>query len=258
MTTTHVDIANVPRIRRGPEADRLAAAAYEQLIALLETLPADAWRRPTDCEAWTVHDMVAHLVGAARGHASPLEFIRQAAHGQQHKDRFDGNDMDAMNAYQVRRNAHLTPTELIAALQTLAPRAVRGRRRMPGVLRRKRIPMAPSGSVPEGTPADIGLGELLDVILTRDVWLHRIDICRAVDRRPDIDVDIDGRIVADVVADWAARHGQPVQLELTGPAGGHYVQGDDGEHIHVDAVEFCRILSGRADGDGLLGTKVVF
>jgi hypothetical protein len=98
----------------------------------------------------------------------------------------------------------------------------------------------------------------MDVILTRDVWLHRIDICRAAGRRPDLDEDVDGRIVADVVADWATHHGLPVDLELTGPAGGHFVQGDDGEHLTLDAVEFCRILSGRAEGEGLLRTKVVF
>ncbi|WP_299444276.1 maleylpyruvate isomerase family mycothiol-dependent enzyme [uncultured Phycicoccus sp.] len=258
MTTTQVDIVTVPRITRGPEADRLAAAAYDRLIALLESLPDDAWGRPTDCAAWTVHAMVAHLVGAARGHASRVEFVRQVVHGQRAKGAFDGNDMDAMNAYQVERNEHLTPAELIAELRALAPRAVRGRARTPGLLRRRRIPMAPSGSVASGTPASIGLGELMDVILTRDVWLHRIDICRAVGRRPDLDQDVDGRIVADIVADWAARHGRPVDLELTGPAGGRFVQGDRGEHLVLDAVEFCRILSGRAGGEGLLRTKVVF
>lgn len=258
MTTTHVDIATVPRIRRGPEADQLATEAYDRLIALLEGLPDDAWNRDTDCAAWTVRDMVAHLVGAARGHASPLEFLRQAAHGQREKDAFDGNDMDAMNAYQVRSNIHLAPTELIAELRRLAPRAVRGRRRMPGLLRGRRIPMAPSGSVAEGTPAFVGLGELMDVVLTRDVWLHRIDICRASGREPHLDRAVDGRIVSDVVADWAARHGRPVDLELTGPAGGRFVQGDGGEHLVLDAVEFCRVLSGRAEGEGLLRTKVVF
>lgn len=258
MTTTHVDIATVPRIRRGPEADRLATAVYDRVIELLGALPADAWARDTDCAAWTVHDVVAHLVGAARGHASPLEFARQAVHGQREKSAFDGNDMDAMNAYQVRCNAHLTPPELVAELRRLAPRAVRGRRRVPGLLRGRRIPMAPSGSVSEGTPESIGLGELMDVILTRDVWLHRIDICRATGQEPFLDQTVDGRIVADVVADWAARHGRPVDLNLTGPAGGRYVQGDGGDRVEMDAVDFCRVLSGRAVGDGLLRTKVVF
>ena len=46
-------------------------------------------------------------------------------------------------------------------------------------------------------------------------------------------------------------------LTLTGPAGGHYAAGD-GEHITIDAVEYCRILSGRASGSGLLNQEVPF
>ena len=68
----------------------------------------------------------------------------------------------------------------------------------------------------------------------------------------------DGRIVADVVADWARRHGQPFTLRLDGPAGGVFVTGEDGPEIRLDAVEFCRILSRRGSADGLLATPVPF
>jgi hypothetical protein len=68
----------------------------------------------------------------------------------------------------------------------------------------------------------------------------------------------DGRLVTDVVSEWARRHGQPFTLTLTGDAGGVYVAGAGGEHIELDAVEFCRILSGRARGTGLLTTEVPF
>jgi uncharacterized protein (TIGR03084 family) len=40
--------------------DDLAAEAGE-LLAVLETLPEDAWRTPTPAVGWTVHDQVAHL-----------------------------------------------------------------------------------------------------------------------------------------------------------------------------------------------------
>lgn len=258
MTATRTDTTSIPRIQRGDEADRLARTAYDRLIALLETLSPHDWRRPTECPAWTVQQMVAHMVGAAQGHASPLEFVRQAAYGRRHRTAFDGNDTDAMNDYQVRANAHRSPAELIAALRDVAPRAVRGRRRVPQVLRRLPVPLADGGSFPAGTPSQVSMGELLDAVLTRDVWLHRIDICRAVGREPELDPAFDGRVVADVVAEWAARHGQPVQLSLRGPAGGHYVQGSGGPVLDHDAAEFCRILSGREDGDGLLQTKVLF
>jgi hypothetical protein len=65
-------------------------------------------------------------------------------------------------------------------------------------------------------------------------------------------------VVADVVRDWADRHGRPFLLELDGPGGGSYVGGVGGEEHRLDAVEFCRILSGRGSGPGLLGTRVLF
>jgi hypothetical protein len=61
-----------------------------------------------------------------------------------------------------------------------------------------------------------------------------------------------------VVADWARRHGRPFTLVLTGAAGGRFTAADGGEEIELDAVEFCRVLSGRAPGAGLLSTRVVF
>lgn len=123
---------------------------------------------------------------------------------------------------------------------------------------RRSIPLASGGSSPEGTPGNVAVGELLDVVLTRDVWLHRIDICRAAGRPPEPDAAFDGRVVADVVAYWAARHGRPAQLHLGGPAGGHHAQGAAGPVLDLDAVEFCRVLSGRADAAGLLRTSVLF
>jgi hypothetical protein len=35
-------------------------------------------------------------------------------------------------------------------------------------------------------------------------------------------------------------------------------QGTKGAGIEVDAVEFCRVLSGRAPGEGLIATRIVF
>jgi hypothetical protein len=73
-----------------------------------------------------------------------------------------------------------------------------------------------------------------------------------------VTTDHDGRIVADEVADWADRHGRPFQLHLTGAAGGRFERGGDGPEFTLDAVEFCRVLSSRAHGDGLMGTPVPF
>jgi hypothetical protein len=48
-----------------------------------------------------------------------------------------------------------------------------------------------------------------------------------------------------VAVEWARRHGAPVELHLTGPAGGRLSVGSAGDEITLDAVEFCRVVSGR-------------
>jgi hypothetical protein len=102
------------------------------------------------------------------------------------------------------------------------------------------------------------IGFLLDVVLTRDVWMHRVDIARATGRLPRLTPDHDRVLVADVVSEWAQRHGRPFRLRLTGPAGGEWSSGAGGEQLELDAVEFCRLLSGRGTGPGLLGQQVPF
>ena len=68
----------------------------------------------------------------------------------------------------------------------------------------------------------------------------------------------DGVLLADVVTEWAARHGAPFTLHLTGPAGGHWQVGTGGEELSLDAVSFARALSGRMPGEGLLAVEVPF
>jgi hypothetical protein len=98
----------------------------------------------------------------------------------------------------------------------------------------------------------------MDVIYTRDAWLHRVDLARATGQPLELTQNHDARLVADVVRDWADRHGRPFRLRLDGPAGGSYERGAGGEEHNLDAVEFCRILSGRGKGSGLLATRVLF
>ena len=88
--------------------------------------------------------------------------------------------------------------------------------------------------------------------------MHRVDISRAVDRPLQVTAEHDGRLVADVVAEWGRAHKQPYRLVLSGPAGGTWSQGVDGEEHALDAIEFARIMSGRASGTGLLTRTVPF
>jgi hypothetical protein len=97
-----------------------------------------------------------------------------------------------------------------------------------------------------------------DVVVTRDSFVHRVDITRATGKPMTVTADHEGRLIADVVRDWAAHHGSAFTLRLRGPAGGVYRSGSGGADIELDALEFCRILSGRAPGNGLLATQVPF
>jgi hypothetical protein len=82
-------------------------------------------------------------------------------------------------------------------------------------------------------------------VMTRDLWMHRADLCDALELPLVLTPDHDGRLVADVVRDWAARHGGPFRLDLEGPAGGSFGSGEGGPRLRLDAVTFCRRLFGR-------------
>jgi uncharacterized protein (TIGR03083 family) len=250
MTTTITTrVQDIPPLSRS-EAMDLARAEYDRFLDLLRSLRLEEWRCPTECEAWDVRAMATHLLAEAESHFS----LREMAHQMRaYRKAKTGSMIDAMTALQVRDRAGLAPEEIVARFEDAVPRSVRARRRMPGLVRRVRMKVDPPFDK-ERWP----LSYLMDVIYTRDTWMHRGDISRATGRDVVLTADHDGRIVADLVAEWTRRHGQPCTLTLTGPAGGTYVAGDGSEHIHLDAVEFCRITSGRAQGTGLLATAVPF
>jgi len=231
-------------------AYRLAATEYDRFVAQLSDLGPGDWAQPTECTAWDVRAMAGHVLGMAEMAASTWQLVRQnaLAFGA-------GGGIDGLTTVQVRDHEHLEAPALVAALAAAAPRALHGRRRLSRSV----------GAMPLPQKQVVGpdrewwrIGFLVDVILTRDVWMHRGDIARATGREPVLTAEHDGVLVADVVAEWAQRHGQPYRLRLTGPAGGSWSSGVDGEEIEADAVEFCRIVSGRAEGEGLLRQQVPF
>lgn len=237
------------------DAYRLARTAYDRFASVVEALAEDDWRRPTDCDRWTVRDLAGHMAGAMRSAASMREMVSQLREIRSRHRAEGGNQTDVMTAVQIRRTADLSAAQVTAECRALVEPAARGRRRTPAPLRRLvRFPVDIGPQVESWT-----LGYLVDVILTRDAWMHTIDLCRAVGCEPVLTADHDGRIVADVVAEWADRHGRAFDLRLSGPAGGRFTRGDGtGPTLEMDAVEFCRTVSGRAAGTGLLDTVVPF
>jgi uncharacterized protein (TIGR03083 family) len=249
MNTTATRVQDIAPLARS-EAMTIAADELDRFLDLLRSLTPDEWQRPTECQPWDVRAMATHVLGATESHSSVRETVHQTRAYRKAKS---GPMIDAMTALQLRDRAHLSPDEVVSRFERAAPRSVRARRRMPAPLRRMRMKVDPPFDAERWR-----LGYLMDVIYNRDCWTHRVDISRAIGRAPVLTPEHDGRIVADVVSEWAGRHGKPFTLMLSGPAGGTYVAGDGGEHVELDAVEFCRILSGRAEGTGLLTTEVPF
>jgi hypothetical protein len=196
--------------------------------------------------------MWLHVLGACEAGASMRENMHQMRAGMKRRKQF-GVPLEAgLSGVQVAERADLSPDQLLARLEQVAPNTIKGRARTPRPMRAIKI----------GIDAPVvekwSLGYLIDIIYLRDAWMHRVDTADATGAQLVLSPEHDGRIVADVVAEWARRHGQPFTLELTGVAGGDFTAGGGGEPIAIDAVEFCSVLAGRGDATGLLTTIVPF
>jgi uncharacterized protein (TIGR03083 family) len=240
-----------------PVALRLAATEYDRCAELFRSLSPAQWATPTDCPAWDVRQMAAHMLGMVEMAASIRENLRQQRKAAQ-AAKAGGAFLDALTQLQVGERADWTPERITERYAARAPKAVTGRRRTPGFVRGRTIPQLQDVN---GSQEPWTFGYLVDVILTRDPWMHRMDIAAATGTPPRLTADHDGVIVADVVAEWAGRHGKDFELTLTGPAGGTWRSGANGPSWTLDAIDFCRAISRRPASltlDDLLNTEVPY
>lgn len=218
------------------EAARVATAQHDAMLSLLRKLDDHEWDLPTDCARWTVRDIVGHLVGALVESARLPTAVRHAVNGRRkHRDL---SPLDALNEAQVDDRRGWPAERLIADFERFAPKAVAARRRTPEVIRRRTLPaaMAPAGTT---------VAHLFDVIYSRDTWMHRVDIARATSRplpTDKTDADVVACVVRDLDLTW---QGPAVHLELSGAGTWLLGTGNPVASVRTDAVEYCRLLSGR-------------
>ena len=213
---------------------RVGRAQHLRLIDEVRGLTPEQWATVTECPAWTVRGMVGHVASAARFPGNPLLFVIDAQLG---RFRYRGrSSLDAANEVGIDRHRSLATDEV---LERLRRRAMSGRD-TPGWMRRRQTNDA-------ALPSYTTIGSFIDTILTRDTWLHRHDIGRAVGREPvsdPTDAEVVEQVIRDLGLGWT---GPDVVLRLTGPEGGTWLLGADAEapEAVLPAVEFMRHLSGR-------------
>jgi uncharacterized protein (TIGR03083 family) len=251
--TTAQDGALVPALTH-QEAMVMSAEEMRRFLALIESLADEDWHKQTACSLWTVKDVVAHQAAHVVGLTSLGSFMSQANPALMRPYRKNGmNFLDAMNQAQVDLRRDNTPAELIAEIRDTAQRSLDGRDRIPAFVRTITLPLP-------GFDQSRSLGYLFDLIYSRDMWMHRIDICSATGRKMPLDSAHDGRTVALVVRDLAEKsmrglHGRSAILELRGAAGGSYRVGRNPTPeaaIEMDALAFCVLTSGREKAANVL------
>ena len=153
-----------------PVAMRLAATEYTRCTEAFRSLRLGQWAARTDCPAWNVRQMAAHMLGMAEMAASIRESLRQ----QRKATRAGGTFIDALNQLQVDERRDWTPERITERYAARVPRAVAGRRRTPSFVRRRTMPQLQDVN---GAHEPWTYGYLIDVILTRDrgctAWTSR-------------------------------------------------------------------------------------
>ncbi|ONI72000.1 hypothetical protein BWI15_18055 [Kribbella sp. ALI-6-A] len=231
--------ADRPRCREHRDAE---IAAWRDLMP---TLTGDDWQRRTVCDAWDVADVVGHLCGQAEDVIRPWSFPRRYRKARRV---YPGVvRLDAHMMVQADEHRGTPPDVLRERFDRLWTKATRTISRNPALLRRMTMSI-------EGIPGfeSIDLGYVQDILLARDLWMHRDDVCQALDRPFDAGPYAE-ELIAQVIRDlmdgpfWGSR--PAVIVELSGQGGGVYQLGigDPVATVRTDAVSYMRTVSGRDD-----------
>jgi uncharacterized protein (TIGR03083 family) len=236
-------------------ADRARCAQHRasELTAwhdLLASIDGTDWQRRTVCDEWDVADIVGHLIGQAEDVIRPLSFprrFRKARRVYPNTPKFDAHMM-----VQADEHRGTPPDALRTTFDQVWAKATQKIVKNPGLIRR--ISMASE----EWPQFKMDLGYIQDILLARDLWTHRDDICQALGRSFDAGPYAE-EMVAQVMRDlidgpfWGDR--PAVDVELTGQGGGTYRlgRGEPVGHAAVDAIGYMRTVSGRDDNPVVTG-----
>jgi len=232
------------------------SASWDSIEALLAALPDDAWAMPTALPGWTVHDVVAHIIGTElmlsgtptpeAGAARP-EYVR--------------NDIGALNEAWVQHLRPESPAGMLAKFRDVTARRKAMLSAMP-IEEWNAVTLTPAG------PDSYGRFMRVRVF---DCWMHEQDIRHAVGR-PAADDDLAGPdswlALDEMVTSMGfvvgkkgkAPDGSRVLIALTGPLSREIRVAVDGRAalvedfggadpsivITTDGLQFTRLAGGRA------------
>jgi uncharacterized protein (TIGR03083 family) len=251
--------------------------SWDSLDQLLTGLSEDEWNTPTPLPGWSVHNVIAHIIGTEsmlHGLSTPdadidvstLDHVR--------------NDVGVANECWVRHLGELSGAELLYRFRSITAD------------RRKRLAemSIDEWNAPTATPVGPeSFGRFMRVRLF-DCWMHEQDIRDGLNR-PSSDAQLSepqARLAVDEIAATMgyvvgklgkAPEGSRVAIELTGPLartirvavdGRAQVVDDFGgsdatSTIRVDGLLFTRLAGGRCDdsagveldGDTEVGSRIV-
>jgi uncharacterized protein (TIGR03083 family) len=230
-------------------------ASWDGIDSLLAALSDEQWQTPTSLPGWTVHDVVAHIIGTEMMLAgTPTPEADVAGRDYVH------NEIGALNEKWVEHLRSESPESMLAAFRDITARRKEMLAAMP-VGEWNTVTFTPAG--PDS------YGRFMRVRIF-DCWMHEHDIRHAVGR-PPTDADLAGadtRLALDemtasmpfvVAKKGQAPAGARVQITLTGPVAREIrvavdgraalVEDFDGAEptvgITLDGLQFTRLAGGR-------------
>jgi uncharacterized protein (TIGR03083 family) len=237
-TTTALPLEALPKVPV-EEWRRLAPEQFRSFLVELRELSPEEWDAPTDCDRWSVKDIVAHILGWAHATVSPREGAHQFRAGFAYRKEL-GNILNGQNEVQVEERRSMSTEELIAALEHWYPKFLKFRRRAGGNVSRV-VPFA------YPTIGFTNLTYLMNTIFMRDMLAHRVDIATAVDR-PLRRTMVEDRILEDCLKEWASLSTANATLRVTGIGAGEYRAGEgSAATITTDGTQMVRVLAKRAN-----------